>query len=51
MISTETFPCVQLTWAKQGWAGYWSRRLDREHRVVYVVLNGSLVVAQCRYNF
>lgn len=93
MISTENFPCVQLTWSKQGWedylywqstdkkmvkrintlikeamrepfegigspgalthgwAGYWSRRLDREHRVVYAVLNGSLVVVQCRYYF
>jgi toxin YoeB len=34
-----------------GWAGYWPRRLDREHRLVYTVLNGSLVVAQCRYHF
>jgi toxin YoeB len=32
-------------------AGYWSRRLDREHRLVYTVVAGSLVVAQCRYHY
>jgi len=36
---------------KHGWTGYWSRRLDREHRLVYTVVDGDLVIAQCRYHF
>lgn len=31
--------------------GYWSRRIDREHRLVYVVLDGVLYVLQCRYHY
>lgn len=93
MSSSESQPCTQLAWSKQGWedylfwqqsdkkmlkrintlikeamrepfegigspealkyswTGYWSRRLDREHRLVYTVVGGSLVVAQCRYHY
>ncbi len=36
---------------KHSWTGYWSRRLDREHRLVYTVIDGSLVIAQCRYHY
>ena len=36
---------------KHSWTGYWSRRLDREHRLVYTVVDGDLVIAQCRYHF
>jgi toxin YoeB len=31
--------------------GYWSRRIDREQRLVYVVLDGVLYVLQCRYHY
>ncbi len=31
--------------------GWWSRRIDREHRLVYRVLNGDLFIAQCRYHY
>jgi len=31
--------------------GYWSRRIDREHRLVYVVLDGVFYVLQCRYHY
>jgi len=32
-------------------AGYWSRRIDQEHRLVYTVLAGDLVVVQVRYHY
>ena len=32
-------------------AGFWSRRIDREHRLVYRVKNGALEIARCRYHY
>lgn len=32
-------------------AGFWSRRIDREHRLVYTVVDGILVIAACRYHY
>ena len=32
-------------------AGYWSRRIDQEHRLVYKVEKDSLFIAQCRYHY
>lgn len=31
-------------------AGFWSRRIDREHRVVYRVTKDAIEIAQCRYH-
>jgi toxin YoeB len=36
---------------KHALAGYWSRRIDREHRIVYKVVEGSLLIAQLRYHY
>ncbi|MDZ4185304.1 MAG: Txe/YoeB family addiction module toxin [Desulfuromonadales bacterium] len=36
---------------KHNWAGYWSRRIDREHRLVYKVRDEGLVVVQFRYHY
>lgn len=36
---------------KHHWSGYWSRRIDREHRLVYKVLDDTLVIVQCRYHY
>lgn len=33
------------------WAGYWSRRIDREHRLVYKATGTTLVIVQCRYHY
>lgn len=33
------------------YSGWWSRRIDREHRLVYRVEGGSLVIVQCRYRY
>lgn len=32
-------------------AGYWSRRIDDEHRMVYTVDGDALVIAQLRYHY
>jgi len=36
---------------KFNWAGYWSRRIDSEHRLVYKVDGDMLYIAQCRYHY
>lgn len=32
-------------------AGFYSRRIDREHRLVYTYADGYLVIAQCRFHY
>ena len=32
-------------------AGYWSRRIDQEHRLVYKVVNEDLQIYSCRYHY
>lgn len=32
-------------------SGYWSRRIDREHRLVYAYENGTLTIIQCRFHY
>jgi toxin YoeB len=32
-------------------SGWWSRRIDHEHRLVYRVEAGALQIAQCRYHY
>jgi toxin YoeB len=36
---------------KHNWSGYSSRRIDKEHRLVYKVSNNTLFIAQCRYHY
>lgn len=36
---------------KHGLAGYWSRRINEEHRIVYKVESESLLIAQLRYHY
>ncbi len=31
--------------------GYWSRRIDREHRLVYKVVGDSVIVVACRFHY
>lgn len=31
--------------------GFWSRRISQEHRLVYTVIDSSIVIAQCRYHY
>jgi len=32
-------------------SGYWSRRIDQEHRLVYKVEGQMLSIAQCRFHY
>ncbi len=32
-------------------AGCWSRRIDREHRLVYQVEEAEIIILACRYHF
>jgi len=32
-------------------SGFWSRRIDREHRLVYRVTPVALEIVQCRYHY
>ena len=36
---------------KHGLAGYWSRRINDEHRLVYRVTDNQLFIAQLRYHY
>ena len=36
---------------KHALSGYWSRRINDEHRIVYRVADGALFIAQLRYHY
>lgn len=36
---------------KHALAGYWSRRINDEHRIVYKVEDDTLMIAQLRYHY
>jgi len=36
---------------KHGLSGYWSRRINDEHRIVYKVEVDSVFIAQVRYHY
>lgn len=36
---------------KHALTGYWSRRITDEHRMVYKVEKGALLIAQLRYHY
>lgn len=31
--------------------GFWSRRINREHRLVYCVAQQRIIIAACRYHY
>ena len=36
---------------KHAYAGYWSRRITDEHRLVYKIENETLIIVQVRYHY
>lgn len=32
-------------------SGYWSRRINHEHRLVYKIEGETMYIAQCRYHY
>ncbi len=36
---------------KGNYKGFWSRRITKEHRLIYTVKGQQLVILQCRYHY
>ena len=36
---------------KHDFAGYWSRRITDEHRLVYKIVGNEIRIASCRYHY
>ena len=36
---------------RHGLTGYWSRRINDEHRIVYKITENALLIAQLRYHY
>lgn len=36
---------------KENLSGYYSRRITSEHRLVYKILDGMIIIAQCRHHY
>ena len=36
---------------KHNLSGYWSRRINLEHRLVYRIANNQIRIVQCRYHY
>ena len=36
---------------KHQFSGFWSRRINDEHRLVYTFIEDDLVIIQCRYHY
>lgn len=33
------------------YAGYWSRRIDGEHRLIYKIKDDEILIAKCRFHY
>ena len=36
---------------KHNYRGYWSRRIDEEHRLIYQVREDEIRIVKCRYHY
>ncbi len=36
---------------KYEWSGYWSRRITKEHRIVYCFDDSVVIIVQARYHY
>lgn len=36
---------------KHKYKGYWSRRIDAEHRLIYTVREGEIWIVKCRFHY
>lgn len=37
--------------SKHNLTGYWSRRINDEHRLIYKILDDTIIIIQCRYHY
>jgi len=33
------------------YSGFWTRRIDEEHRLIYKVKNDEILIAKCRFHY
>ena len=36
---------------KHNYAGFWSRRIDHEHRLIYRVVEDEIQIVKCRFHY
>lgn len=36
---------------KHKYAGFWSRRIDSEHKLIYLYKEGEIFIAKCRFHY
>jgi len=36
---------------KHSFKGYWSRRIDEEHRLIYLVKDDEIIIVKCRFHY
>jgi toxin YoeB len=36
---------------KGNWSGYWSRRIDQEHRLIYKVTQDYILIVKCKGHY
>ncbi len=36
---------------KYKYKGFWSRRIDNEHRLIYAVKGNDILIAKCRFHY
>lgn len=36
---------------KNKYQGFWSRRINAEHRLIYQVRDGEILIAKCRFHY
>ena len=36
---------------KHKYSGFWSRRIDSEHRLIYKIINDEIRIAKCRFHY
>ena len=36
---------------KHQFTGFWSRRINDEHRLVYTIVDEEIIIIQCRYHY
>lgn len=36
---------------KFNYAGFWSRRIDEEHRLIYRIVEDEIQIAKCRFHY
>ena len=51
-ISREPFVGIgKPEMLKHSYAGYWSRRITDEHRIIYKIEDETLIIVQVRYHY